>query len=540
MALLDWLNAMPDTATAQAGDYAAVSAAMGQPCLDVLGGQAFWDNHRFVDESVLIGLRSQLAHRLSLAVWAILELEQGISPGTPSRINVSRDAWIDRLCGFPALMHVVGTIVRNWRLATVELLAHLKSDLALIENELFNDTPLGPLIAIDGDRGDTHDCGRAVAILTFASGARVVYKPKDLRSASGFLELVKGLNQLDPGQMLPSRKVLPRAGYGWEEYVPRSRPAGRLTVCDLFERFGMLLRLLQLLGARDFWLDNLIFDGASPVFVDLECILHPSVEGHGGESVLATGAVTELAVGPQGTLCDVGALSGPGWRCLPVGRWPQAPDRFDGEFALQGGYLFWNPDPDWPYIDNRPAEAAEFLDQLESGYRRMQDTLCRNQSELFGADAAFACLTELPVRAIVRSTWEYLVALRGSLEPTALLSGASREVALARLFAAPAIVSDGTDAQIAARIAWAEVSALTRLDIPRFGSVPNSKSLFLPEGGEIPNVFERSAAERLARALGNVADFDVDSQVATMRSAIEAMSFERRPSLITTPTPEFA
>ena len=52
--------------------------------------------------------------------------------------------------------------------------------------------------AIEGDLSDPHNGGRSVRIVTFADGARLVYKPKDLRLDVAWHGLIERLNRADP------------------------------------------------------------------------------------------------------------------------------------------------------------------------------------------------------------------------------------------------------------------------------------------------------------------------------------------------------
>src|SRR4051794_15385082 len=132
-----------------------------------------------------------LVARLAGATAPTFEAE--LDPARPL-LDLSRDGWVERLERLPGLAEGVGLACRNWRPATHELFDRLAEDLPLLADRLWFGSDPGRLVEFRGDTGDLHAGGRSVAILTFAEGYRVVYKPKDLRVAAAFMELVQFLN----------------------------------------------------------------------------------------------------------------------------------------------------------------------------------------------------------------------------------------------------------------------------------------------------------------------------------------------------------
>ena len=380
-----------------------------------------WDELRgrypFFDPRMLVFLTRRLATRILLACGSTLELEN--TTQTNPRWDFSRGAWMERLCGFTGLNFVVGTAIRQWKQNAVEILTRAGQDLPILQLTLLKGTSPDSLVAIEGDLGDRHNDGRSVAILTFASGRRIVYKPKDSRCANRFLGLLTFLNAAAQSVTISTRQIISRASYAWEEYVEEREAGTEAEVASFFRRFGMLLRVLQLVEGRDFWIDNLRICGDLPVFIDLECILHPRLKTAGfhesmmnlepelyEESVLPTAAVTHPIDVPDHGKQDFGALSSPGPRLLPLGAWSGYRDRRNGNLWLQGGRIYWEPELAWPQSRGKPADPADYLDDLEGGYREMQMLLCRCAAGLLGPSSPLAGIEDVPVRVLMRSTWE--------------------------------------------------------------------------------------------------------------------------------------
>ncbi len=488
--------------------------------------------HHFLGERALSSFTRHLATRVVMSCAAVLELETMQTEQV--RWDFTRSAWRQRLLGFTGLNYVMGTAIRQWHHNALELIDRLGRDLPEIRAALLGDQPVGDVANIDFDLGDRHHDGRSVAIVTFDSGASIVYKPKDLRCATTFWATAATLNSECGDPLVSNCRVLRRDGYCWEGYVAQGLVTGRADTARFFERYGALLRLLQLVEGRDFWVDNLRVSGGFPVFVDLECIFQPRIDGIGfpvqspdfdgdlyEESVLPTAAVTQAMDVEGFGRQDFGGLAGNGPRALPLGLWSGYRDRDNGNILLRNGRLFWVPDVLWPEIDGQPALAHDFIDDLDRGYRLAQATIERCADRLRATDGPFRDLAALNVRALLRSTWEYLLLLRVSLNPTSLLSGVDRENVLAHVLATTPAWGDQRRSPERLRVAWSEVDSLRRLDIPEFLSNPTSSNVFDVEGKNLGELFSGTAQQRLGDRLAGIDTFEIDAHTQILRIGVQ-------------------
>jgi hypothetical protein len=539
--LLMLVELMPklDREHAHASDpSASLACVLTEPARSLLNWERANIRHLF-DEATLQDLSRQLATRILLLSWAVLELE------TASQENkvwdMGCDAWRQRLTGFTGLTYPMGTAIRQWRQGTLEILTRLQHDLPEVRERLFNGRLLGQVVGIAGDLGDRHDDGRSVAIVTFASGDRIVYKPKDLRCALFMMNFYQHVNNLLHSRYkLPTRIVLQKQNYAWEEFVSERTATSQLETERFFESFGRIIRLLQLLEARDFWMDNLLIRGESPDFADLECVLHPRLKSTQDlkdpdaaafyeESVTPTAAVSHTIEVSGIGLQDFGALSGPGPRHLPVGSWDSYTDRSDGAFRLENGSLIWEPITHWPRIDGRHAETVNFVDTIEFGYRDMQRILTARAGELQrSCQALLVDGINFPVRVLMRNTWEYMVLLRVSLHPTAALDGNSREVALAQVVrTAPAWINTQRPVD-QFRICLAEVGSIRSLDIPQFHNLPSDATLLLPSGDTVTDVFDGASLGRFMGRVNTIEKFDIDAHARILKEQIATIAGQSR------------
>ena len=384
--------------------------------------------------------------------------------------------WLERCERFPVLAYLLGTAFVQWRELLAEMFARLAADLP----------ELGRVSAFTGDAGDVHGGGRAVALLTFESGQRIVYKPKDLRCAAA-LEALIGF--LEPS--LRRRSILVRDGYGWEEVIPHRPCASAEEVALFYRRFGMLVRILQLVEGRDFWLDNLIADGAQPVFIDLETILQPRVRTAGlsvaevaarhrlGESVVESCTIamaTPIDVGISAE--DLGALAPPRAYLTPFRATPS---------SATSGFITWSHTAHAPMLDAVAADPAAHLDDLLGGYRFMHERIAASRDALLAPDSPLLALREAPVRFIRLDTWTYYKLLRRSYAPAMLVDGVQREIALQQLLGE----TDDSPSEVA--LTLAEIAAMRQMDVPLFLSVPAMADVTTPSKTTVPDVFDGTA-----------------------------------------------
>src|SRR5262249_2293041 len=138
-----------------------------------------------------------------------------------------------------------------------------------------------------------HNCGRSVIKLTFSSGLKLIYKPKDLGIDEAFFALIDWLNEAIGGvqapdgvaairQMLPLRvlrrlRLLNRTTHGWVECVEHVPLPDAEAAERYYRRMGMLLCLAYVLGGSDCHYENIIACGAQPVLVDHETLFQSSM-----------------------------------------------------------------------------------------------------------------------------------------------------------------------------------------------------------------------------------------------------------------------
>lgn len=304
----------------------------------------------------------------------------------------------------------------------------LTADRPSIASAFFGGRFCGRLVDVHSGLSDPHNGGRTVAVVRFASGRRVVYKPRSLGLEAALYRLVAWWNRRAGRLSLLAPRVLDRGRYGWMAFVAHTPCADRRAAGRYWERAGALLALAGLLDATDLHYGNVIAHGEHPVLVDAETLLQPRWPGE-ERSLLDTGLVPSWIRGPDGGSYDVsgfGAIAPQWYQGAPV--------------PLRENIV---------RIGNDIVSPAVFADRLEAGLLRAGAVLCARSEELVAAGGPLRGFHHRRVRVMLRHTETYRAARHRGLDAASLL----RPV---------------RDPRVRAAIAAAERAALVRGDIPRF------------------------------------------------------------------------
>ncbi len=435
-----------------------------------------------------------------------------------------QSGWLEVFGRYPALGRLLAEISLQWRAVTSELLQRLAADRATLERRFNGGRPLGALAGYSAG-GDVHEGGRAVTVLAFAGGTKLVYKPKDIRVAAAFMHLVRALNGAGLPLDLHTREIVANCDYAWEEFVAAAPCTDREQVARYYVRCGMLLRLLQALRGSDFHYENILATGEYPVAIDLEMLLQPELTG-APETPLQAAARREHHCSPLSVgMLPWKALGDPGRRAadfgvLLTGGPQQAP--YKSLLPLQSAgqprtgwhYATLNSWPCLPTLRGRPVGVTGYVEQMLAGYRAMAACLRTHAAWLSRPVGPVGGMGELPVRIVLRSSNIYARLLEESYGPEQLRSGLDREFRLERLWHAYARAPQTADA-IAA-----EVEALRAGVIPTFTTLPGSVLLTAGDGSQVAGVVDKPALPGVLERLRSPDDASLERDVDVICSAL--------------------
>ena len=227
---------------------------------------------------------------------------------------------------YSVLARLVATVTDFLVNTNSEFLQRLASDWSNIQTTFQGDAELGQVIAIYSNLSDFHQNGRSVIGVTFASGLKVIYKPKDLGSEEAYFQLLTWLNEQQVPLQFKLLKVFNRSTYGWVEYIEYLSCEDKEAVQRYYQRSGMLLCLLYALEGTDCHSENIIACGEYPVLIDMETIMSHQVREIGADggdatasylatqqmmdSVMRIGFLPTWNLGPDGAVYDSSGLGG--------------------------------------------------------------------------------------------------------------------------------------------------------------------------------------------------------------------------------------
>ncbi|GGG93230.1 type 2 lanthipeptide synthetase LanM [Silvibacterium dinghuense] len=388
--------------------------------------------------------------------------------------------WLDRASGC-------------WIESQRELFTRLAEDSDAIHRTFGR--PARRLVGIHGELSHRHHGGRSVASLEFASGLRLIYKPRGMALEGWFSSLLDEFDEEQAPIRFRAARVLDRGHYGWAKRMAHRACHGEEELRHFYRRSGGLLCLLHLLQATDVHYENLIACGPDPVLVDAETLLQPSLDA-GPASVLRTGMI------------PVPRVDGSDFSALGFVRERHLPFPVDSHCATP--VLHLRPSCSVPVEDSAGIAPELFAQEQVDGFRLTWNWVSRHRSLLLDY---LEQARDLEIRYVVRDTQDYYLALAH-----ALFTGNPGAVVLPEL--------DGERTAFSFLL-QEEHRALAQLDLPRFTLSADARAIAL-NGASGNEVFPRSGYAAAKEAVTTMHEDELERQLARMDGAWQFYAVARR------------
>lgn len=504
------------------------------------GGGALPFDPDIIEDILLMNLPDPLLMRLSRTL--VLELHvarlQGQLAGeTPEERFVSfierlrrPDDALAILAEYPVLSRQLIICINQWADLALEFLNHLCADWDAIRTCFCPDADPGELVDLAGGAGDTHRGGHSVMIAEFASGFRLVYKPKSLAIDQHFQELLAWLNQRGCQPPLYILNMLDRGNYGWVEYVTREGCGDGDAVTRFYQRHGAYLALLYALNANDFHFENVIAAGEHPVLIDLETLLQPQIDTFDEtRAEIAAGrvmndSVLQVALLPSRTWSrddfvgvDISGLGGTAGQLSPdrlpqlVGGGTDAMRYVRARVPLSGA-------AHRPTLNDEEVNAAGYVDAVVAGFNHMYRLLVDHRADLLAHDGPLPRFAQDEIRILLRQTRTYDQLLFESFHPDMLRDALERDRFLDRLWVGV------PERAYLARVVKAELTDMQQGDIPLFTTTPSTLDVFSALGVRIPDVLAETGMAVVRRRLRQLGEQDLRRQVWLIRASFATMA----------------
>jgi type 2 lantibiotic biosynthesis protein LanM len=427
---------------------------------------------------------------------------------------------------YPVLARQVIICINQWVEASLEFLRRLCTDWQAVGCEFGFDRATDELVSLDGGVGDRHRNGRSVLIAQFASGNKVVYKPRSLAGDLHFQQLLAWVNQRGDHPPFRTLKVLDRGNYGWVEFVSSHGCESLPEVERFYRRQGGYLAILYALQANDLHSENIIAAGEHPVLLDLETVFHPSpgdmnpkdAEQHAastmGASVLRVGLLPQrLWSTAESKGVDISGLGGQGGQFWPFDV-PYWESKGTDEMRLERKRMKVAVSQNRPSVDERDVDVSEFAESFVAGFTDVYQLLLDHRDELLARGGPLAWFADDEIRVVLRPTQTYAVLHDRSLHPDFLRDALDRDRLFDNLWACV------PDCPWLARVTGAECREMHRGDIPVFTTRVDSRDLQTSSGERIADFFYESGMERVRCNLRRLGPADRERQIWFIKASL--------------------
>ncbi|MBB5395655.1 type 2 lanthipeptide synthetase LanM family protein [Mucilaginibacter sp. AK015] len=446
---------------------------------------------------------------------------------------------------YAALGRVVTCRIAGWLETTAEFLIRLQQDLQAIQIKFgpgFNKA-----LKVEPGLSDYHNGGRTVIAVHFASGDKLVYKPKNGGVEAAYYSFLTwcNYNMQDNNCAFHVSAILDLDTHCWVQYIDFNSCTEPTQIARFYERSGMLLAAIYLLGGVDCHYENLIAMGEYPVLVDTETLLHPYVNKavFGQHETKASNDMEELF---WDSVLRTGML--PRWE---FGKDPKMSVDVSGFGSEDQGQerikrLEWlgiNTDSmsrkykeyerpqkqNMPLLNGQAVSFQPYTDNIIAGFERFYQFIYSLSPLEKKIVSDF--FKNQKIRYVYRSTNIYTTILRNAMQPEALQTGIDFSIEVDVL--AAAYISE-KQLPISWPIFEEERTDLLNLDIPYFSCSTGSTALTLRSGTVIPNFFRSASFNDLVGRIACMSPAKLAQQVSIIRGAFHArfsQNYERLEAL---------
>jgi lantibiotic modifying enzyme len=431
---------------------------------------------------------------------------------------------------YSVLGRLVATTIDFWVESTAELFDRLITDWVAIQQQFSPDRSLTKVVDIAVGLSDSHKRGRTVAILTFDTGLKLVYKPKGIGLEVAFSELLAWCDRQGLDLALKSPAGLNCSTHGWAEYIETLSCHTEAEIRRFYQRSGMLMCLIHTLKGKDCHYENLIASGEYPVLIDMETLLHPEIANSPAvqidlcpeisqklaDSVLSTALLPakELIVANNFLSIDLSGLGKLEAQTAPSPIWKDI--NTDG-MTVDYEEIDFAPKANVPHLNGVPATPERFIAEIVTGFDRMYRWLMQHRSQLLAPDSPLMAFADRECRLVFRNTRTYDAILTSSYQPDLMEVGIARSIGLDVL--SRGFLTSPTKPNFW-QILAVEQEEMEQLDIPMLIANTSSLDLDLGHGKIIPHLFAASSFDRVRSRVRALDETDLMFQIQVIDLAL--------------------
>lgn len=388
------------------------------------------------------------------------------------------------------------------------------------------------VVNIEVGMGDTHQEGRTVATLHFASGARLIYKPRSLQLDICFMDLLNWLASNGLQSDFGSFKILERQDYAWTEFIQNKHCHSKPEVERFFYRQGAILAVLHMLGGYDMIHENVIASGEYPYCIDVECAYSKSrpianvkmrrssyIKRLLMESVTTTGMLPSYRQGDTKGAGFIGgglAVVGGQTRAGKVPGWiHENTDQMQQVFRT---IIIENENTNLPHLDGEVQNPLVYIDEILGGFETAYHILMNAADKLVDTDGPIAKLMDCTSRVLFRPTSVYSQCQNVLLHPDSFINGLDTTIKLEAMWRS-------TSETIPPGVVQSELDQLWNGDVPFFVSNGSSRDVMDHRGHIVAKeYFVETGQEKIKRRLTLFGEADLALQLELIKQSICLLS----------------
>jgi type 2 lantibiotic biosynthesis protein LanM len=475
-------------------------------------------------DGLLLTLWHDLSDFAALSTFRVFsESRSGAEPLNDFIRRVTESGYLVLFERFPGLARQLSRLVTTWIDATGLFLRRFQEDISEIRQLARSER--GLLAKTKSGISDRHDNGRQVILLTFADGAKALYKPKSVSVSEVLISIDEWLREcgFTPGWRIA--RVIARDGYGWEEYIQQSPCRSAEEVRSYYRSGGELLCLAYLLNAFDLWRDNLIAAGNRPVPIDTECFFHP---GRGGAEASSQDRHTGEA--SKASVLETGLL--------PL--WQLSASHLPADFSGLGTGIVDLSElkvTEWENVNSQeirpvtkpkvippPTNTVRWQDQaqdLRTFRAELIEGFCALYRTILDQNAGFVRLIEkfgdAKTRFLYRPTQVYGSLLKNARSPQNLTSGFRQSAVFEALYRVP--LRENALTPTTKQFIDFEVESLLGLDIPRFHVRLDGRDLYSMDFC-VPDILRQKPLDTVRQRVSAMGPEDLNFQLEVIEESL--------------------
>jgi len=417
----------------------------------------------------------------------------------------------------------------------LDILRQTEQEAAALADVFHAGEPIGRIVSVETDMGDTHNGGKSVAQLVFDTGLRLVFKPRNMGIEVAFQSLLTWLNEQSGAGIAGMRTVEIHESQdgecGWMEFVTNEECRDREGMAQFYVRTGQLLAVLYTVNAMDFHFENLIAHGEHPVLIDLETLFHHKVKGLTNNPFISNSI--ELAQGIlEDSVYSIGLLpqrisnrvdnqdvsleiSGFGAETDQLAPFKSMSIENVGSDTIhigkQLGIVYANKNN--PKVNGEVGRSEHYMEEIQRGFETVYRWILGCKEEF--VQKLHQLFAGGHIRYVVRPTYIYGQLLSTSYHPDFMRDSVHRDVLIHRI---GILASDKMRPLLGS-----ERHDLLRGDVPYFKANVDNTSLIDSRGNHFTGFFDQTPFEQVAGKIRNkFSEHDLRQQLRFIRMSFRA------------------